>query len=800
MNPTTTIIQTDSTPVDQPPPDTIVAANRLIEWRTPSYVERVLAVDWANRAIYTILVDGEKKPGKDPAYAFPESQSLADIERALQNGEARLFPLGAPDPYAPAPLIPPIEPTGRSPKKTWKHYSKEKERYDRRAAERDKVWAIIGTAVTERPWDALGEKTRGKLVKEILADSDISKPMVYTYLRRYWQRGQTREAAQLPRNHREKGEVRNLTAKTGAPNGAVGSKAGLSKEEKATPRLKEGVNTGPFREALVRGVEKYYLGQGMTFEKAHEETLKSEPEFWREITLPDGTVRQVRLDLERVPTLRQFRYVAYQERDKDPEAWLKALLRRRYHLNNRPTTGRAADQAFGPGSIWILDSTIGDIYLLSSLRRGRLIGRPIVYLVVDLFSGLIVGFAVTLEGPSYVGAMLALQNATADKVEYCKRYGYDLEAMGVHWPGGWLPAKVQADNSELLTEEAKALVKRLGVSIATTQPWRPDLKGLGERRFRLINDDGVRWFPGYAPPVRDRGDKHYELDATLTLEDFRAQMIPLIIRHNQRRIKRYPRTRFQLEEGVESAPIALWEWGIRRRGALHSRSTGEVILALLPQATGTVTRNGIEVPGLDLIYDCERASKEKWYDTAGDTGGWEVRISYDKRDTSTAWLTGPDGKEAEPCRLTAKAAGLGHAGWEEVADARIIDLQQQLDRRADVQRVANALAEVADSALTQAIAQAEKDKAGMSKAEMTGDVRVTRAQEKAHDARANPLGPTTDQVAAARGDRVGDGTGSPLDTDPVPSPQISNLGRPDESATIAALLERKRNEGGQRSA
>ncbi len=786
---------------DGSPPDTIVAENRLIEWRTPQHVERILAIDWTTRYAYTIVVDGENSDRKGKKSALPEPRSLATIERALQDGEAHLFPLGAPDPYAPAPLVPPIEPTGGSPRTTWKRYRRETTKYDRRAAERDNVWAIIEAAVTEKRWDLLDGPTRGTVVTAIMARTGVSKPTVYAHLRRYWQGGQTREAAQLPRNHREKGEARCVVAKTGAPNARVGSKKVLCKQERAVSHPDEGVNMTPaFREAFVHGVNTYYLGQGMTYEEAYAETLKSETVFWCEIALPDGTVSRTKLEPGRVPTLRQFKYVAYQEREKDREKWLKALHRRRYHLDHRPTVGRAADQAFGPGSIWILDSTIADIYLLSSLRKGRLIGRPILYLIVDVFSGLIVGFAVTLEGPSYIGAMLALQNATADKVEYCKRYGYDLEAMGVHWPGGWLPAKVQADNSELLSEDAKALVSRLGVGIATTRPWRPDLKGLGERRFRFINDDGVRWYPGYAPPVRNRGDKHYELDATLTLEDFRTQMISLIIKHNQHLIKRYPRSRFQIEEAVEPTPTALWEWGVRRRNALHSRSAGEVLLALLPQTAGTVTRNGIEVPQLDLMYDCKRAKDEKWYDAAGDTGSWMVQISYDKRDTNAAWLAGPDGKTPEPCWLTPKAAGFAHAGWEEVQDARIIDLQQKLDKRADVQHVTSVIDEVADKALAQAIAQAEKDKAGMSKVEMTGDVRQTRAQEKAYDAQANPLRPTAGQVAAARGDRASDGAGSPLDTDPVPAPHSANLGRPDESATIATLLERKMTEGGQRSA
>jgi len=308
MSATPMAFRTAIIPTDGPPPDTIVAENRLIEWRTPQRVERILAIDWTIRYVYTILVDGENADGKGKKSALPKPQPLATVERALQNGEAHLFPLGAPDPYAPAPLVPPIEPTGGSPRTTWKRYRREKTKYDRRAAERDKVWAIIEAAVTEKRWDLLDKTPRGNVVTAIMARTGVSKPTVYAHLRRYWQGGQTREAAQLPRNHREKGEVRDVTAKMGAPNAHVGPKKVLCKQAKAASHPDEGVNMTPtFREAFVRGVNTYYLGQGMTYEKAYAETLKSETVFWCEIALPDGTVSRTKLEPGRVPTLRQFK-------------------------------------------------------------------------------------------------------------------------------------------------------------------------------------------------------------------------------------------------------------------------------------------------------------------------------------------------------------------------------------------------------------------------------------------------------------------------------------------------------------
>ena len=51
------------------------------------------------------------------------------------------------------------------------------------------------------------------------------------------------------------------------------------------------------------------------------------------------------------------------------------------------------------------------------------IGRPILYLVIDYFSHQIVGFYLGLENPSWTPASLALANAFGDKVDYCASLG-----------------------------------------------------------------------------------------------------------------------------------------------------------------------------------------------------------------------------------------------------------------------------------------------------------------------------------------------------------------------------------------
>jgi transposase InsO family protein len=96
---------------------------------------------------------------------------------------------------------------------------------------------------------------------------------------------------------------------------------------------------------------------------------------------------------------------------------------KKYEQENRPIMGSSTAEALGPGSIYQIDATVADVYLVSQFNRNWIIGRPVVYGVIDVFSRLVTGIYIGLEGPSWIGAMMALANAAMDKVEFCRNYG-----------------------------------------------------------------------------------------------------------------------------------------------------------------------------------------------------------------------------------------------------------------------------------------------------------------------------------------------------------------------------------------
>ncbi|WP_270825939.1 hypothetical protein [Aeromonas sp. QDB68] len=82
-----------------------------------------------------------------------------------------------------------------------------------------------------------------------------------------------------------------------------------------------------------------------------------------------------------------------------------------YNKDIRPLLATANTQALGPGSRYEIDATIADIYLVSDSDRQNIVGRPIVYMVIDVFSRMVAGFYIGFENPSYVAAMQTLSMA-----------------------------------------------------------------------------------------------------------------------------------------------------------------------------------------------------------------------------------------------------------------------------------------------------------------------------------------------------------------------------------------------------
>lgn len=525
-------------------------------------------------------------------------------------------------------------------------------KYLRRQKLRDEAWEIIGKLVEPSNPEILIEGTRAKMVKEAMARTGRKKRVIYCFLRKFWQFGQTKNAL-LPNFHfcGGKGNKRVPGEK----------KLGRPRRDTATTGINLSEST---KAAFALGFKKYYQKPNKTpllstFNKVLKEYFNCGYEY------KDGLQIPILLGPDELPTYGQFHYWVQKETDlvKTTEAREGA---RRTALRYRALTGGGSTiRSFGPGALYQIDSTIADINLLSSVRKDKIAGRPTLYLVIDVWSRMIVGYHLTFDDAAYLCASLALENAACEKVAHCAKLGITI--LEEEWPAHHLPAQVVADRGELKGEKASIWTDALGIRLDNTPPYRADFKGIVEQAFRLSNDHVLRWLPGHVNKKSERGDRDTRLDARFTLEQFRWLVVKWILYHNRKLMKDYPLDEFQIAAEILPTPCDLWAWGVAAGSpSLKSRSSESLRLALLPGAKASVRSTGIYYGGLN--YTTERAVKENWFQRARIAGRKPISVAFDPRDAGTLYLRPSDGGYIEPCHLVEADKRFGNCSWWEVND------------------------------------------------------------------------------------------------------------------------------------
>ena len=171
----------------------------------------------------------------------------------------------------------------------------------------------------------------------------------------------------------------------------------------------------------------------------------------------------------------------------------------------------------------MIDSTICDIYLIDDV--GNLIGRPILTACVDAYSQMCCGFALTWEG-GMTSLRKLMNNVITNKVDYCKQYGILINDE--EWDCDQLPGVMVTDRGMEYCSENFEQIAELGVTVVNLPSYRPELKGIIEKFFDLVQGYYKPYLKGKGviePDFQQRGAHDYRLDACLTLDDFRKVIL-----------------------------------------------------------------------------------------------------------------------------------------------------------------------------------------------------------------------------------------------------------------------------------
>lgn len=659
-----------------------IFVNEILEEVSSQKVYRVLWTDQNNMICYLIDINDTK--------ALPFRLSVNDITDSIAQDAFRKLKKD--------PVILTLSPS------------------EKEMAMRDNAWEFLKNIVEKEPEIYISSR-RGKLVEETISNFEISKPAIYKYLRKYWQRGKTPNAL-LPDYKNSGGRGKNKAAST---------------LKRGKPRVydnKNGMNVDESIRKLFRlSIEKFYLtDKKISLSEAYRMMIKKY--FADDYYYEDGEQKVIIKENNQIPTKRQFRYWFRKEFSIE-NVKRKRLGSRMYEKDHRAVLGSSTNEAYGPGARFQIDATVADVFLISSYNSDWIIGRPVLYFVVDVFSRMITGMYIGLEGPSWAGAMMALANTVSDKAAFCNQYGKSISKEV--WPCEHLPDVLMADRGELEGYNVEPLINNFNLHVENAAPYRADWKGIVEKGFDLVQQKVKPFLPGYIDKdYRQRGAEDYRLKARLTIDTFTKIIIEYVLKYNATHwLKNYELDEDMIADDVNPIPLELWNWGIRNRtGKLKYYSSDIVKLNLLPRSKATITHRGIKLK--NMFYSCDKAIKESWFPEARHKGSWKVTVSYDPRDVTNIYLIDNDGRSFETCQLLERSKKYKGKTLDEVVYLNQYEkikereaAHQQLQYDVDL---INGIENIVKPAVKKVNKEQTKN---LSKSERTGSIKKNRIEEKA---------------------------------------------------------------------
>ncbi|WHQ45931.1 hypothetical protein [Alcaligenes faecalis] len=269
-------------------------------------------------------------------------------------------------------------------------------------------------------------------------------------------------------------------------------------------------------------------------------------------------------------TLRQFRYYVNENLQLTDDL---ARNLRKYERNpGRTGSVRAA----GPGEVYEIDATGGRIFLVTDEENPVLVGKPIIYLIIDRWSRFIVSVYLSLRPPSWSEVQYALLIAFTSRTKRFASMGVDIDDE--RWPIGRFPSTLCPDRgSDFMSRSMeKVVTDDLRIELTPLPPLCPDGKAIVERTIREIKR---RMFASslkgtYAdrpldPPTK-REAKKAQATAVNSLADAYRTVIEIIDDHNNRPHSALRRRRTLARAGVPPTPKAAYLWGLKNITGLRT--------------------------------------------------------------------------------------------------------------------------------------------------------------------------------------------------------------------------------------
>lgn len=502
---------------------------------------------------------------------------------------------------------------------------------------RDDRYKLIFDLINDLP-SSLSKKTRTAHIEDLLKrEPGISKQSINLYFFQYLKRGQIKGAL-LPDYFKSggKGKIRNTKKVTGAKQKKV-----LSRDQ--TPI------TEKLRSLCKKFYQRYCLKKGFSHKKAY--SLLIDKEFSYLNSQKRKVLKKRRISLD------QFIYHG-KKSFTSTEKMLQKEGEKKFNLNYRPLTKQSETDVSHIGRFYQIDATQLDMYVVSEIDPTKVIGRPTFIAVIDVFSRCFVGYYLGIQSASYETTIMALYDAISNGPESSNLV-----------TGKGLPEEVIVDRGEVLNNKSQTLITSLNLTIFHTPSYRPDLKGIVERKFRYINEEILTSFKGFGailPDFRQRGAKDYRLEAKLTISEVRQFLDDLMLKlnKNQKLPEDYSFSPDFFIHKVAPYPLSIWSYAQEYgKSRLREISDANLIPGLLPIERASITGMGVKFKG--FYFSCpDTELKEIQTNVRRNHKSVKVKVHYDRRSNEAIYLRMPGSQRILLCPRTSQTK-VAHVSFDE---------------------------------------------------------------------------------------------------------------------------------------
>lgn len=406
-------------------------------------------------------------------------------------------------------------------------------------------------------------------------------------------------------------------------------------------------------------------------------------ENYKEIVETENGIKDGYKPYKDIPSFDQYnRYIKLHTDKRTIEEAKTSLME--FDNNKRLLDSDNLNGVTGPCSLCEVDECEIDLEIVD--EDGNPIGRPIVYLIVDVYARLILGYSCGFENNSVRGISDCFLSLLVDKVELCKQHGIEIDKSV--WPDHVLPLRIRSDNgSEYISYELERMMNEVGVQLEHAPKGTGSKKGQVEQTFHQIHTMQMSTMEKRGL-ITTRYDSDHIERACLTLKQYEHILIEEIHTYNTRFMKEYKTGDEMDKRGVKKFPNEIWKYGIEKYGAPRPFPNEDKFrFAFATPIKGSLSRQGICWKNLWYYNPEDTVLREKRLELG--TKREEIELRMDSRSVSKVFYL--SGNKICTASLNPEKTGnlsYGHYTMKEYEELykRRLELDRECEQESELKR------------------------------------------------------------------------------------------------------------------